>query len=185
MSRNSSTTGRPPLHTLEEGDVQYSLTAVEHWMHPRHRHAMDHADGHARLTGSCGETIEIFVQVNEATVTAASFLTDGCIASVATASMAAELVVGMDLVDARSLSDDDIVAALDGLPADHRHCATLTATTLAAAIDDALGGARARRPLAAGLQRSSSKRRSARQVRQRSSSSQPAGAAVKASKVGR
>jgi nitrogen fixation NifU-like protein len=184
MSTNDSPTGRPLLRTLEEVDDQYSQVVVDHWMRPRQRRAMASPDGHARITGSCRETIEVFVRIDGDTVVDASFLTDGCIASVAAASMAVELARGQALVDARSITDDDIVTALDGLPADHHHCALLAATALAAAIDDALDGARARRPPRGRLQPSRSKRRSARRVRQRSLSSHPARAPGKASKAG-
>jgi nitrogen fixation NifU-like protein len=123
---------------LEEARAQYSETVIDHWMHPRNLGAMDRPDGHARITGPCGDTIEIFIRVTGQRVAAVSFQTDGCATSIAAASMATEMATGKTLAEARAISQDDILEALEGLPDESRHCALLAASTLRAAIDDHL-----------------------------------------------
>ncbi len=123
---------------LEEARARYSETVIDHWMHPRSFGTMERPDGHARVTGPCRDTIEIFIRVREQTVVAATFLTDGCITSIAAASMAVELATGRAVREARAISRDDILGALGGLPDESRHCALLASRTLRAAIDDYL-----------------------------------------------
>jgi nitrogen fixation NifU-like protein len=125
---------------LEEARRLYSATVIDHWMHPRHPGPLDPADGHARVRGPCGDTMEIFLRVRDGTVREASFVTDGCITSIAAGSMAVELVGGRDAAAARALSETDVLEALGGLPEDSRHCATLAASTLHAALDDLASG---------------------------------------------
>jgi nitrogen fixation NifU-like protein len=121
---------------LEDARRRYSETVVDHWMHPRNPRAMDGPDGHARIRGPCGDTMEIFLRARDGRVVEASFVTDGCITSIAAGSMAVELAGGRDVAAARALSADDILEALGGLPEESRHCARLAADTLRAAVKD-------------------------------------------------
>lgn len=119
---------------MAEIRAQFSPVVIDHWQHPRNHGAMARPDGRGRITGSCGDSMEIFLRVVDGRIAEASFVTDGCGSSVAAASMAVELATGRALVEASRLSAGDILAALDGLPDDHRHCALLAARTLHAAV---------------------------------------------------
>jgi nitrogen fixation NifU-like protein len=123
---------------LEELRQQYSETVIDHWMHPRNSGAMTNPDGRARITGPCQDTMEIHVRVHDNTITSASFQTDGCGATIASASMAVELATGKSIQNARAISQEAILSALGGLPVENEHCALLAADTLRAAIDDYL-----------------------------------------------
>ncbi len=116
----------------------YSAPVVEHWMRPRNHYAMDNPAGQASIKGACNDTIAIFIQVSDGKITDASFLTDGCMTSIASGSMAVELAIGKSVPEARALSPDDILDALGGLPEENQHCALLASNALCAAIDDYL-----------------------------------------------
>ena len=49
------------------------------------------ADGNARVTGPCGDTVEFWLRVENGRITQASFTTDGCGHSVLSGSAAARL----------------------------------------------------------------------------------------------
>lgn len=66
-----------------------------------------------------------------------TFQTDGCLTTCASASMTVQLATGRRLGDALGIGQQEILEALDGLPADSEHCALLAANTLRAAIVDA------------------------------------------------
>ncbi len=68
-------------------------------------------------------------------IEAASFLTSGCPASIATSSIATELVVGLSLDDAAALSRDAYAAAVGGLPKSKLHCSVLAAAAVRQAIE--------------------------------------------------
>jgi nitrogen fixation NifU-like protein len=61
----------------------YSQTTIDHAMNPRNLGDMEDADGFAKVTGSCGDSIEIWLRVNNGTIADATFMTDGCGTSIA------------------------------------------------------------------------------------------------------
>lgn len=115
---------------------RYSPTVVEHWQHPRNWGIMDGADGYARVTGPCGDTVEISLKVSDRKVSACTFDTDGCGTTVACASIITEMVTGKTVVEARRIDETAVLEFCAGLPAEDRHCARLAATTLHKALDD-------------------------------------------------
>jgi len=122
----------------EQVREQYSETVLDHWMHPRNFGPLDKADGHARVTGPCGDTMENFVKVQDDRIAQASFLTDGCMTTIVAASMMVQLATDKPVSQAMALTQADILTALGGLPADSEHCALLAANTLHGALEDHL-----------------------------------------------
>jgi nitrogen fixation NifU-like protein len=50
--------------------------------------------------------------------------------------MLTALAEGKNIVDARRITDDDVIEALGGIPEKKRHCSLLGVRALQAAIDD-------------------------------------------------
>jgi nitrogen fixation NifU-like protein len=74
----------------------YSQTAIDHFMNPRNLgNNMENADGFARVAGSCGDTIEMWLRVKDSTIADVTFMTDGCGTSIASGSMVTEMVRGL------------------------------------------------------------------------------------------
>ena len=116
----------------------YSETVIDHAMNPRHLGTMQDADGFARITGPCGDTMEVWLKVNNNTIIDINFMTDGCGTSIASGSMATELANGKSIGDVIKISQQDILKAMGGLPEESQHCALLAANTLKAAVRDYL-----------------------------------------------
>jgi len=116
----------------------YSEEVVDHALHPRNLGNMKDADAFGRITGPCGDTMEIWLKVRGDKVTAASFATDGCAATISTGSIATEMVKGKTLGEVLGISQQDILDALNGLPEGNQHCALLAANTLKKAAKDYL-----------------------------------------------
>lgn len=110
--------------------------ALDHAANPRRLGQMKDADGHARITGPCGETMEFWIAVRNETVAGVSFITDGCGASLAGGSMAATLAEGRDIAAVMDMRPEDILAALGGLPPESEHCARLAVQTLQSACEE-------------------------------------------------
>lgn len=115
---------------------RFSATARDHAVHPRHHGPLEVFDGHACVTGPCGDTMEFWLLARSGKVENVSFITDGCGPSLACGSMAVCLVEGKRVEDAAGLRQQDILEALGGLPKESEHCALLAANTLKAACDD-------------------------------------------------
>ncbi len=78
--------------------------------------------------------MQFFLKINNNIIEKANFVTDGCGASVATASQTTILIEGKSLDFAEQLKPEDVDQALKGLPEDHKHCTELAVRTLKRAI---------------------------------------------------
>ena len=116
----------------------YSEKVIDHAMNPRNLGAMQDFDGFARITGPCGDTMEVWLKVNNNTIIDINFMTDGCGTSIASGSMITELARRKNIGTAIKISQQDVLNALGGLPEESQHCALLAANTLKAAVRDYL-----------------------------------------------
>jgi nitrogen fixation NifU-like protein len=115
---------------------RYSEAVVEHSMDPRNLGELEDANGFARVTGPCGDTMSMWLKVAGATIINASFMTDGCGTTIASGSIVTEMVKGKRISEAEKTTQRDVLDALGGLPQESEHCALLAANTLQAAIRD-------------------------------------------------
>ncbi len=113
----------------------FSATVLEEARHPHHMGMMLDPDGQALSCGPCGDTMEMFLRVRDSRITVATFMTDGCGPTVACGSMLTKLVQDQTLEEAAALEAADLIIALDGLPSEHVHCATLAVQTLHLAMN--------------------------------------------------
>ena len=116
----------------------YSEETIDHFLNPRNLGQIPSPDGFARITGLCGDTMEIRLKVSDDRIVNVSFWTDGCGTTVASGSMVTELARGKTILEAMQITQDDVERALGGFPDDSRHCALLAANTLREAIKDYL-----------------------------------------------
>jgi len=114
----------------------YSETTIDHAMNPRNVGDMADADSFGRITGPCGDTMEIWLKVRNGTITGATFMTDGCGTTIAAGSMVTELVRGKSVSQALKIGQEGVLNALSGLPEESQHCALLAANTLKEAVKD-------------------------------------------------
>lgn len=108
--------------------------AVEKGRNSSQRGRLDDFDGHAVLTGKCGETIEIFLKFKGERVSDASFLTDGCRSITACGSHATEMALGKSPDEILEITGDAIMKRLGDFPREEAHCALLAAETLQEAL---------------------------------------------------
>ena len=114
----------------------YSDALIDHFEHPRNAGAMEDADAEAFVTNPvCGDSMRIFLRIEDERVAAASFLTSGCPASIGTSSAATELLTGRTLDEAVALTRDDYADAVGGLPKSKIHCSVLAAAAVREAIE--------------------------------------------------
>jgi nitrogen fixation protein NifU and related proteins len=113
-----------------------SAKTVDHALKPRNMGSIEIASGYARITGPCGDTMEIWLSVDNKIIAEATFMTDGCVTTIAAGSMVTEMAKGKPVDVAIQIGQQDILKALDGLPVESEHCALLAANTLKEAILD-------------------------------------------------
>jgi nitrogen fixation NifU-like protein len=113
----------------------YSEQVIAHAHNPRNLGRLELPDRSAVLTGWCGDTMEFYLRVGpRGQIQEVTFMTDGCGPTVACGSMLSSMVKGMSLEEARSVSPQELITALNGLPQESAHCAELAVKTLRQAI---------------------------------------------------
>jgi len=115
--------------------MKYSETVMDHFMNPRNVGEISDADGHGMIGNpSCGDIMEMFVNVKNDHIDDIKFKTFGCGAAIAVSSMVTELAKGKLLEDAMNISKKDIAEALGGLPPKKMHCSNLGTSAMRLAI---------------------------------------------------
>lgn len=108
----------------------------ERWRTPRYTGRMQNPDGWSKVTGECGDTMEIYLKFKDNRVAKASYYTDGCASSQVSGSFAAELTLGRTPEEVTDITPDRILMAIGKLPEEDLHCTTLAARTVHGALDN-------------------------------------------------
>ena len=114
----------------------FSDLAVHHAFKPSNRGQLECYNGHARIIGPCGDTMEFWVLVHQGVLKKVSFITDGCESSLACGSMSTSMAEGKSLDKINELTQQKILDEFGGFPADSEHCALLAVNTLKAAVEE-------------------------------------------------
>jgi nitrogen fixation NifU-like protein len=121
---------------LERERALFSARVLAEARQPQNMGVMNEFDGYGLVLGPCGDTMEIFLGLNGGRIEKAAFMTDGCGPTVACGSVLTQMVQGQSLAEAAAIEAAELILALDGLPPEHVHCATLAVNTLQQAITD-------------------------------------------------
>ncbi len=103
---------------------------------------MDDPDGYARVTGTCGDTMEIGIKVEHGRVVKTHCWTDGCSMSRQCVESAVRLAFDKNIKDIRSFNMTHIADEVGRIPDSHLHCAQLAEITLQRALDDYISNQR-------------------------------------------
>lgn len=117
----------------------YSEKVMDHFQNPRNIGKMEDPDGVGEVGNArCGDIMRIYIKVDPETqiITDVKFNTFGCGSAIATSSMATEMIKGKSIYEALELSNQAVVEALDGLPAQKIHCSVLAEEAVQAAVQD-------------------------------------------------
>lgn len=114
----------------------YSQEVIDEFRNPSNVGRMEDADGVGIADGLCGDSMEMYIKVENGRISRCTFFTDGCGATIACGSRLTRFVEGLEVDEAASVRPSDLISLLCGLPADHEHCATLAVMALRNAIRD-------------------------------------------------
>jgi len=120
-------------------ELSYSGTVIDHFQNPRNIGALSDYNAYARSGDpECGDYVELFFLVREpgGLIDDVSFRVFGCAGAIASGSAVTELAKGMDIVEALTLTEGDVVTYLDGLPKEKRHCSITALAALKTALSE-------------------------------------------------
>jgi nitrogen fixation NifU-like protein len=112
----------------------YGQEFYERWLNLKNMGEIEEPSAVAELTGSCGDKIKIFLDIDKEKICQALFQTTGCASSMVCGSVACELAQDKDLEEAAAMEAEDILKILPNLPEENHHCAHLAAHTVREAI---------------------------------------------------
>ena len=110
---------------------------IDHFSKPRNAGEMEDANGIGDAGDpSCGDTMRLYIKVEENVITGVSFKICACVAALASASVTTVLVKGKTIDEALMITNRDISDALGGLPEQKLHCSVLGEEAIRNAITD-------------------------------------------------
>jgi nitrogen fixation NifU-like protein len=111
--------------------VAYSEKLLDYFENPRCAGEIPDAHAVAEVSNPiCGDVMKLWVKVDGGRIQDAKFKTQGCSAAIATSSYATEMLIGMDIAEARRITKEQIAEALGGLPAAKIHCSVLASDAI-------------------------------------------------------
>jgi nitrogen fixation NifU-like protein len=114
----------------------YSEKFKSEVLNPQNIGKIDDPDSYVRVTGVCGDTIEMYLSVERGRIIDLKFLTNGCGATIACSSYATRISKGKLVESAFQIRPRDIDNYFEGLPNEYKHCAKLAVITLKAVLKE-------------------------------------------------
>jgi nitrogen fixation NifU-like protein len=113
----------------------YSDIVMDHFANPRNAGELPEPDALAEVTNPvCGDMLRLSLRIDGHRIVDARFRAFGCAAAIAASSMTTELLIGRTVEEAERLTEDDVAAALGGLPPNKMHCAALAEEAIQTAL---------------------------------------------------
>ncbi|MDH5460996.1 MAG: iron-sulfur cluster assembly scaffold protein [Candidatus Bathyarchaeota archaeon] len=113
----------------------YSEKAIDYYIRKLNVGVIEGADATDSYTGLCGDSMRIYLKVEEGVINDAKFQAIGCAGAFASGSALSEMVKGKTLKEAEKITEWDVIKDLGELPGPKLHCARLAVDALRKSIE--------------------------------------------------
>ena len=115
----------------------YTKKVMDIFQNPKHVGVIRGADGVGQVGNAvCGDIMKITIKVEDNKIIDAKFKTFGCVAAIASSSVACGLIIGKTLEEAKALTNKQVLEVLGEVPANKIHCSVLAEEAINLAIED-------------------------------------------------
>jgi len=113
----------------------YPEKAIDYYLRKVNVGVIEGADATDTYTGLCGDSMRVYLKVEDNIIKDAKFQAIGCAGAFASGSTVTEMVKGKTMEEAKKITEHDILKDLDGLPGPKLHCARLAIDALRKSIE--------------------------------------------------
>ena len=114
----------------------YSDKAITYYINKPNMGILEDANQVSELTGPCGDTMKIYLKIENGIIEDAKIQVLGCPGAIASAMAAMEMIKGKTFEEVMEIKDRDIFRILEDIPNEKQHCIRLTNKTIQKAIED-------------------------------------------------
>lgn len=115
----------------------YNEKVMDVFKNPKNVGEIENPDGIGTVgNASCGDIMQISLRIENDVIVDAKFKTFGCAAAIATSSTATEMIKGMTVDEALTVTNKKVIEYLGGLPSQKIHCSVLAEEAIKKAIED-------------------------------------------------
>ncbi len=114
----------------------YADTAINYYLEKKHMGHIENADQVSEKVGSCGDTMKIYLKMNNDLIDDVKYEIMGYAGAISAAMAAVDLVKGKPINDALKLTDGDVFSVLENIPEKKHHCIQLAVKTMHKGIQE-------------------------------------------------
>lgn len=133
-------------HTLDLNDTAgiqemlsgcgYSKKAIEYYLNRANMGSLPDANQVSEMTGPCGDTMKVYLKVDQGRIKDARVQVLGCPGAVASAMVVMDLAKDRTIAEAYTIKDRDVYRILEEIPEQKQHCIRLSVKALQQALDE-------------------------------------------------
>jgi len=113
----------------------YPEKAIDYYLRRLNVGVIEGAEAVDSFTGLCGDSMKVYLKVDEGIIEDAKFQAIGCAGAFASGSALTEMIKGKPLKEAIKITEHDVIEHLEGLPGPKLHCARLSIDALRKSIE--------------------------------------------------
>ena len=117
-------------------DTGYSEKAIFYYTQKPYMGILPDAEHVSEMKGTCGDTMKIYLKIEQDMIKDARYQVLGCPGAVASAMAVVDLIKGKSIRHALTINDSDVFNTLVDIPAQKHHCIQLAVKTLHKALTD-------------------------------------------------
>ena len=117
-------------------ETGYGASAIKYFIEKSYMGDLPDADHISEMVGTCGDTMKIYLKLDNDTITDARYQVLGCPGAISSAMAIAEMIEGKTLSEAKEINDGHVFNVLENVPVKKHHCIQLAVKTLHKAIDE-------------------------------------------------